>query len=1136
MKIRRQLLIWLICLGISPITINGATHKVDILEGFINGELSNILFSKEPSGKLVLAPSINGLESTPLNIVALPIPISHSGSFQIGERLYMFGGYLTGNTLHNGVYSIALNHLGPIGSWRSETNLPMGLSDPSVMFSNGKIIVVPSKGGDNILSVSINEIDYTLGSWTSIGTLPVGIRENKSVVLGRRILLVASDDTGRTFSASILPSGKLGNWRAENTLPSEVSGFQLVSNADHVYLLGGLNNSGSTTPQVYSLSSSPLGEITPWNPDTNLPIGLSNHSATISGNCLMISGGVTGSTLSDSIFSVNIKSDGKLMQWDKQFIKLKYPIKNHSSVFSNNCFMIFGGETDSSKNDRLTSYALRTHANVSSPVLIKSDLLPGNFERKLLVVNKRLYIFLLNVDLGQRLFYSVGLADNGSLDGTPRPEPIPSFPPDIDDGYEVYPVNLYSAHLFFLGGRIYLVAGFDIYSTVIYASKLSTNGEVVGWEEVGKGPLSQESTPILIRDSLYFLGGLSSFSGLIEDNGQINKWISRTALPSPLPYVAACLTKKHLIIAGGASGRTAVNKVYSIKIDENGQLTPPWVQQRDLPVGLSRASMKYIDGHIFVSGGIDGTNNPNKVIYSSNENLDGTLNEWSIFSRLESANTYATFAQFNGSHLFGDGSSLYRFATSKYCNNGIYYSKVIDLSSNRNISSISWNRVLSPANTSMPVSFSSGKTLSNSLESFTGISNGYSINKMDRYVQLRFKLNSGDGIATPGLDDFTITHFSDSTHPDGAPVLNVVNVTTSSLTVSLQDRSVGEEAFHFFLSRSSPPAGDPIQYASIVGSSGTTANYTFNELVHGTTYYLRARGWNAADSIDGAYSNLISIQTPSLDLKRRLSTEMLGIDSVVIGWPQVDNAIEYRVYDEANHLLATKSSSTLSYTESGISPNNRLFRRVEASDSIGVIQVGSVVLFTGLAAPLATDFTIEGQGENWISINVIPPLNASLGLSGTKIILRSEGMNVQTVRLKNIESTYRFESLPVGKKYQISVSYLNGDGIESMESPVLETFVGLASEIFAPAKEKFQISDGIDFPMDSNEPVQGTLKIYDSQQRKLREIPIDSPAGHSVVRWDGRDDSGNPVYSGIYWAVSETDHFGRKTFKVAGIR
>ena len=102
----------------------------------------------------------------------------------------------------------------------------------------------------------------------------------------------------------------------------------------------------------------------------------------------------------------------------------------------------------------------------------------------------------------------------------------------------------------------------------------------------------------------------------------------------------------------------------------------------------------------------------------------------------------------------------------------------------------------------------------------------------------------------------------------------------SSWTVSLQDRSIGEEAFQIFVSTANPPAGSPVQYPSVVGSSGTTKNYTFTGLLRGTTYYLRARGWNAADSIDGAYSNLISTTIPFSDFTYKENAPVLSVVNV----------------------------------------------------------------------------------------------------------------------------------------------------------------------------------------------------------------------------------------------------------------
>jgi len=45
-----------------------------------------------------------------------------------------------------------------------------------------------------------------------------------------------------------------------------------------------------------------------------------------------------------------------------------------------------------------------------------------------------------------------------------------------------------------------------------------------------------------------------------------------------------------------------------------------------------------------------------------------------------------------------------------------------------------------------------------------------------------------------------------------------------------------------------------------------------------------------------------------------------------------------------------------------------------------------------------------------------------------------------------------------------------------------------------------------------------TLKIYDVTGRLVRVLVDEelSPGLHSGVRWDGRDDGGNPVAAGVY--------------------
>jgi len=1137
----RNLFISLAWLSVISRMASGGMLKTETLDDFMSGQMENVFLLNGPSGKLVLDSSLEGLDSVPLNYSSLPSTLSKFGALQVGGRLYVVGGVSSDNVSRKAVFSVSLNSLGPVGSWRSEASLPDGLSNPSLLNVNGKLVVVPSLETRNILSATINNTDGVLSFWSKVGELPLGIQVNSCTMIGRRLLLVASDGTGLVFSAAFSPTGNVTNWRVEEEVPAKLSGFTLVSNSDRIFLLGGLNTSGSVTTGVFSLNSAIDGSIGSWVAEPSLPIGLGFHSAAVSHNFLIISGGNNGSSLNKTIYSTTIDITGHLSGWEKQYANLVSPIQNHRTIFSDQCLLIMGGESSSAKQSRIISFSFRYSSTVTAGTTVGAGVGAQMTRINMLYFNNRLYYVLSQSSALS--FYSVEIGQDGKLKGSVRAEVGPT---NIDNTYPV-------GQLHRMGGRVFLTV-YPLLSTAkIYSTTLNNDGSFTGWVFIGDCPnkLTQFSS-IFIGSRLFLIGGKKDnllvpvtdiYSSSIDETGTMSAWKNEAALPVAKAVSAVHMFKDRLIVAGGQEssgvGGIAGKYIYSAGFDSNGSISD-WKRLSDLPSDMRSPSINTIGNRIYIGSPwkyVSGTTVYNTRIVVSQMNEFGDLGPWGTFVDSSiSQNVFLPIISINGFTYYVDGTSLIQFAVPIVCKSGVYYSKIIDLFSIRNLYALVWNRLANPSNTSMAVSLASAADQSSPLDSFTEMVNGLSINKLARFVQLQFRFKSSDGTASPGLDDFTITHYNDSTHPSGAPVLNVVDVTTTSLTVSLQDRSVGEEAFQFFLSRTSPPAGDPIAYTSVVGSSGTTTNYTFDGLLHGTTYYLRARGWNAADSIDGAYSNLIGIQTPSLDLKRRLSTELLGFDSVVIGWPRVDNAIAYRVFDEGNNLLATKSSSTLSFTETVLSPNTQLFRRIEASDSVGVIQVGSVVLYTGLAAPLATDFSIESQGDNWINIQVTPPVNAAAGLSGTKIILRSEGTIVRTARLKNKESTYRFDSLPVGRGYQITTSYLNGDGIESMESPVLETFVGLASEAFAPAKDKFRISDGIDFPIESNVPVMGTLKIYDSQQRKLREIPIDSPAGHSVVHWDGRDDSGNPVYSGVYWAVSETDHFGRKTFKVAGIR
>ena len=160
---------------------SGGFLKTETIEELTKGEMNNISFLNGTSGSLVLNPSLDGLGSEYLNFSSLPLPISKCSSIEVSGRLYVVGGVSSDNNPMKQIYSVNLNDLGiDANTWRSETDIPQGLVNPSLLFSNGQMIVVPSVNGQDIFSVSLNKNDGTLGSWITIGKLPIGIQQNSS--------------------------------------------------------------------------------------------------------------------------------------------------------------------------------------------------------------------------------------------------------------------------------------------------------------------------------------------------------------------------------------------------------------------------------------------------------------------------------------------------------------------------------------------------------------------------------------------------------------------------------------------------------------------------------------------------------------------------------------------------------------------------------------------------------------------------------------------------------------------------------------------------------------------------------------------------------------------------------------------
>ena len=87
-----------------------------------------------------------------------------------------------------------------------------------------------------------------------------------------------------------------------------------------------------------------------------------------------------------------------------------------------------------------------------------------------------------------------------------------------------------------------------------------------------------------------------------------------------------------------------------------------------------------------------------------------------------------------------------------------------------------------------------------------------------------------------------------------------------------------------------------------------------------------------------------------------------------------------------------------------------------------------------------------------------------------------------------------------------------------------------------PEKQTFFVNQGVGFVVSSNGSGNGTIKIYGVDQNLVRSMSFNYTPGQSIVRWDGRNDQGEPVHADVYWVVIKNDEFGEQKIYVAAIR
>ncbi len=216
-------------------------------------------------------------------VIPLPEPIGGGHLIVTKNRVYLIGG--AGRSNVNRCYTATIDQNGLIGNWTYITvNLPYISAGTSFITKNRVYLVGGESNGltSEVYTCVINN-DGTLGSWSPVSygqRLPIKLGYMTSVVTNRRVYVIGGrtyDTDGLTeigskkvFTATFNEYGVIGDWVESKPLPGSLSWTTSLVTRSKIYVISGVDDSGSATGTIYIGTLDSSGVLTGWSKSNNI--------------------------------------------------------------------------------------------------------------------------------------------------------------------------------------------------------------------------------------------------------------------------------------------------------------------------------------------------------------------------------------------------------------------------------------------------------------------------------------------------------------------------------------------------------------------------------------------------------------------------------------------------------------------------------------------------------------------------------------------------------------------------------------------------------------------------------------------------------------------------------------------------
>jgi hypothetical protein len=234
--------------------------------------------------------SSNGNTWTSVGNNPLPIGLHHASAVVLGESIFLIGGANEPAnaplTISNTVYRSTNGGV----SWTAIGQLPMRVGGHASVTFNNKIYVIggdmPSNTGHRYLDTVYSSPDGII--WTLVGHLPKTVAFPVAGVINGTIVVTGgiSDASGASTQNEIFTSTDGGvTWGRlpSNPIPENLVGAAMMQFDGALWLIG-----GNYADEVYRSTDGRHWQLAP---QSNLPVGMVNHTAAVLGTHIYAIGG-----------------------------------------------------------------------------------------------------------------------------------------------------------------------------------------------------------------------------------------------------------------------------------------------------------------------------------------------------------------------------------------------------------------------------------------------------------------------------------------------------------------------------------------------------------------------------------------------------------------------------------------------------------------------------------------------------------------------------------------------------------------------------------------------------------------------------------------------------------------------------